>query len=170
MKKAVNLCVVVVAFGSLFACITSKQSYVSKGNKLYDSGKYDDASLNYRKAMQKDPNFGEAYYRLGLSAIKLSAIDQNHAREAYDSLFRAVQLLRDRTEVVEKFADICLSFYLADPSHPQALYKQITQLSDQLLSKDPNSYEGLILKGYLASTDKKIKDAIQFFRKALQVN
>ena len=70
MRKIAGVCVVVIAFGSVSACIATKQSYVSKGNKLYDAGKYADASLNYRKAIQKDPNFGEAYYRLGLSAIK----------------------------------------------------------------------------------------------------
>ena len=165
MKKVVSICAVVIAFGVLLACIATKQSYVAKGNKLYDAGKYADASLNYRKAIQKDPNFGEAYFRLGLAAIK-----QSQAREAYDSLFRAAQLLPDRVDVTEKFGDICLTFYLADSSHPQVFYKQISQLSDQLLALNANSYEGLMLKGYLASTDRKPKEAIAFFRKALQIN
>lgn len=165
MKKVVSLCAVALVFGALSGCITSKQSYVSKGNKLYDAGKYSDASLNYRKAMQKDPNYGEAYYRLGLAAIKL-----NDAREAYNVLFRAVQLLPDRVDVAEKFADVCLTFYMADPNHPQALYKQITQLSKDLLAKNPNSYEALMLQGYLASTDRKPKEAIAFFRAALKIN
>jgi tetratricopeptide (TPR) repeat protein len=163
MKQTTCVCVVIVAFGAGTACIATKQSYVSKGNKLYDAGKYADASLNYRKAIQKDSNFGEAYFRLGLAAIK-----QNQAREAYDSLFRAVQLLPNRVDVTEKFADVCLSFYLADPS--KALYQQIKQISDELLSKNADSYEGWMLKGYLASTDRKPKDAIAFFRKALQIN
>jgi tetratricopeptide (TPR) repeat protein len=165
MKQTTCVCAVVIAFCAGTACITTKQGYVSKGNKLYDAGKYADASLNYRKAIQKDPKFGEAYYRLGLAAIK-----QNEAREAYDSLYRAVQLLPSRTDVLDKFADVSLSFYLASPSHPQFLYKQITQLSDELLSKDPNSYEGLMLKGYLKQTDRKPKEAIAFFRRALQID
>jgi tetratricopeptide (TPR) repeat protein len=163
MKQTACVCAVIFAFCSATACIATKQSYVSKGNNLYDSGKYADASLNYRKAIQKDPKFGEAYFRLGLAAIK-----QNQAREAYDSLFRASQLLPNRVDVTEKFADVCLSFYLAAPS--KTLYQQITQLSEELLAKNANSYEGLMLKGYLASSDRKTKDAIDFFRKALQVN
>jgi tetratricopeptide (TPR) repeat protein len=165
MKQTTCVCVAVIAFCAATACITTKQGYVSKGNKLYDSGKYAEASLNYQKAIQKDPKFGEAYYRLGLAAIK-----QNEAREAYDSLYRAAQLLPNRTDVINKFADVSLAFYLASPSHPQFLYKQITQLSDELLSKEPNSYEGLMLKGYLAETDRKPKEAIESFRKALQVD
>ena len=73
-------------------------------------------------------------------------------------------------DVKEKFADLCLGFYISDPSRPHRLYEQIKDLSNELLSKNPDSYEGLILKGYLAQTDKKPKDAIGFFRKALQIN
>jgi tetratricopeptide (TPR) repeat protein len=165
MKQTTCVCAVVIAFCTATACITTKQGYVSKGNKLYDAGKYADASLNYRKAIQKDPKFGEAYYRLGLAAIK-----QNESTEAYDSLYRAAQLLPNRTDVINKFADVSLAFYLASPSHPQFLYKQLTQLAAELLARDPNSYEGLMLRGYLAQTDRKPKEAIEFFRKALQVD
>jgi tetratricopeptide (TPR) repeat protein len=73
-------------------------------------------------------------------------------------------------EAKKKFADVCLSLYLADPSHPRILYTQIGNLSDQLLAKNHNSYEGLMLKGYLASTDRKPKEAIEYFRQALQVD
>ena len=142
----------IVAFGVGTGCIATKQTYLSRGNKFYDAGKYADASLNYLKAIQKDPKFGEAHYRLGLSAMKL-----DQAREAYDSLYRATQLLPNRVDVTEKFADICLSYYLADPNHPKFLYEQITEISSQLLAKDPKSYEGLMLKGYLAQTDRKPK-------------
>ena len=163
MKQTTCVCAVIIAFGAGTACIATKQSYVSKGNKLYDAGKYADASLNYRKAIQKDPKFGEAYYRLGLAAIKL-----DQPREAYDSLYLATQLLPNRTDVTEKFADVCLSFYLADQS--KSLYQQINQISGELLAKNSNSYEGWMLKGYLASTDRKPEDAIESFRKALQID
>jgi tetratricopeptide (TPR) repeat protein len=175
MKTVVGVCAVVLAFCTVSACIATKQSYVSKGNKLYDAGKYADAALNYRKAIQKDPGYGEAYYRLGLAAIKQSESKEGQAREgqareAYDALLRAVQLLPDNVAVLEKFGDVCLSYYLADPTHPQFLYRQIAQTSQELLSKNPNSYQGLVLEAYLASTDRKTKDAIALYRRALQIN
>jgi tetratricopeptide (TPR) repeat protein len=146
-------------------CSASKQSYVAKGNKLFAAGKYEEAALNYRAAIQKDPGFGEAYFRLGLTAVKL-----NQAHDAYGTLFRAVQLLPGDVEAKTKFADVCLSLYLAFPSHPQILYSQIGNLSDEFLSKNASSYEGLMLKGYLASTDKRPQEAIAYFRKALRVD
>jgi tetratricopeptide (TPR) repeat protein len=159
------LCILVFALGALSGCNASKRSYIAKGNKLFAAGKYEEAALNYRSAIQKDAGFGEAYFRLGLTAVKL-----DQARDAYNALFRAVQLLPGNVEAETNFADVCLSLYLTDPSHPQILYTQIGNLSDEFLSRNRNSYEGLMLKGYLASTDKKPKEAIEYFRKAIQVD
>lgn len=160
-----GLCALLFLFAALSGCSASKQNLVAKGNQLFAAGKYDEAVLNYRAAIQKDPGFGEAYYRLGLTAVKL-----DQARDAYSALFRAVQLLPESVEAKTKFADVCLSLYLVDPSHPQILYTQISSLSEQILSRDHGSYEGLMLKGYLASTDRKPKAAIDYFRKALEVD
>jgi tetratricopeptide (TPR) repeat protein len=48
----------------------SANSYLEKGNAAYARGQFADASLNYRKAIQKNADFGEAYYRAGLSEMK----------------------------------------------------------------------------------------------------
>src|ERR1700733_10108226 len=136
MTRVVCLSVLVVSIVALSGCSATKQSYVAKGNKLFAAGKYQDATLNYRAAIQKDAGYGEAYYRLGLAAIKLDS-----AREAYDALFRAVQLLPANTEVKRKFADVCLSLYLGDPTHAQVLYTQIDKLADGFLARNHNSYQ-----------------------------
>jgi tetratricopeptide (TPR) repeat protein len=165
MNRVVSVSILVASLAASWGCGLTKRGYLAKGNTLYAAGKYDDASLNYRKAIQKDPNFADAYYHLGLTATK-----SNQALLAYEALLHAVQLSPGNMDAKEKLGDVCLSFYLADPKHPQALYSQITNLSDELLSKNGNSYEGLMLKGYLASTDGKLTEAIEFFRKALHVN
>ncbi len=165
MTRIVCLGVLIVSALALGGCRATKQSYVEKGDNLYAAGKYQAAALNYRAAIQKDASYGEAYYRLGLAAVKLE-----EPREAYDALFHAVQLSPANTEAKKKFADVCLSIYLVDPGHPQRLYTQINNAAAELLSKNRNSYEGLKLKGYLASTDRKPKEAIDYFRRALRVN
>lgn len=165
MKRVVCACIFAVIVAASFGCGVSKQSYLAKGNELFAAGKYDDASLNYRKAIQKDPAFGEAYYRLGLTALKLEK-----GRIAYDSLLRATQLLPANEDAKQKFADVCLSIYLADSSRPQSLYAQIAKISDEFVSKNAASYEGLMLKGYLAVTDRKLTSGIDFLERALRVN
>jgi len=169
MKRVVCVCICVTSLAALSVvlpgCGVNKQAYLRKGNALFAAGKYEDASLNYRKAIQKDPAFGEAYYRLGLSAMKLG-----QGMFAYSALLHAVQLLPANQDAKESLSEVCLSLYLYDPNHPQALYTQIARLSQELLAKNANSYQGWLLRGYLASTDKKVTEAIEFFRKALRVN
>jgi len=53
------------------------QVYLEKGNKFAAERKYEDAFLQYRKAIQRDGQFGEAFYRLGLVES-----DQGKLREA----------------------------------------------------------------------------------------
>jgi len=165
MKKVVCVSIFVVSLVASSGCGATKKSYIAKGNALFSVGKYEEASLNYRKAIQQDPNFGEAFYRLGLTAIQLGQWSL-----AYNALNQAIKLPPANVDAQEKFGDICLRFYLADPAHPQQLYKQITRLSDDLLSENGNSYKGLLLRGYLASSDWKFPEAIEYFQKALRVN
>ena len=44
--------------------------YIERGNRFYDAGKYDDAGIQYQKALQKDAKCGEAHYRLALVELK----------------------------------------------------------------------------------------------------
>ncbi|MBL8234007.1 MAG: tetratricopeptide repeat protein, partial [Bryobacterales bacterium] len=57
---------------SLTACgqFSSREHYVERGARFFEQGKLEDAALQFRKALQKDPNYGEAYYRLGLTDKK----------------------------------------------------------------------------------------------------
>jgi tetratricopeptide (TPR) repeat protein len=160
MKKIVAVCVSMLA---LSACVGSR-GYVDKGNKFFAQGRYSDAEINYRKSIQKDPNYGDAYYRLGLTEIQ-----ENNPVEAYNSLFRASQVMPNNIEVKERFGGFCLEYYLRDPSRPQKLYREVERASAELLARNPNSFEGLRLKGYLAYADRKPQEAIACFRKAVQV-
>jgi tetratricopeptide (TPR) repeat protein len=162
MKRVLGIWVVIAASFALSGCKT-KQGYVTTGNKLFEAGKYADASINYRNALQKDPEFGEAHYRLGLVALK-----QGDARLAYTELSRAVELLTGNDDAKKKLGDLCLKAYLADARRPVALYNRTAQLAEQLLAKNGSSFEGLKFKGYLALTDRKPEEAIALFRKALQ--
>ena len=123
------------------------------------------AVIEYRKAVQKDPNFGEAYDRIGLTKM-----DQNQGIEAYSLLSRAVELMPDRDEVKVRLADVSLALAVADhPQHLQTWYQRVANLADQLLSKNPNSFDGLRLKGSLALLDRNPKNAIPLFEKANSV-
>ncbi len=165
MRKLVLVLLVAACVLFSSGCRMTKQDYVSKGNKLYDAGKYDDAIINYDKAIQKDKNYGEAHYRLGLAQLK-----RENPRAAYDALYRAVQLMPQNIQAREQLGSLSLSYYMLDPQRPPLYYNLVKQISGELLRQNPNSFEGLREKGYLAMTDHKHDDAIALFRKAHEVN
>lgn len=162
MKRVLGIWIVIAA-SLVFSGCKTKQSYVTAGNKLFEAGKYAEASINYRKALQKDPQLGEAHYRLGLVALR-----QGDARQAYTELSRAAELLPGNDDAKEKLGDLCLKAYLTDSRRPVALYNRTAQLAEQLLAKNASSFEGLKFKGFLALTDRKPEEAIALFRKALE--
>jgi tetratricopeptide (TPR) repeat protein len=150
------------AFFFLEACgARSPGSYVDKGNQLLAEGKAADASLNYRRAIQKDPNFGEAYYRLGLALIRLE-----RPVEALPAFERAARLMPARRDIKVAAADLSLAVLLAGADHTVPLRNRIVVISDQLLAEDPRSYDALRLKGHLANQDLNFTDAERYFRMA----
>src|SRR5579864_6777526 len=54
----------------LSGCGRSATQYIARGNQFFESGKYEEAVLNYRNAIKKDPKSGEAYYRLALALFR----------------------------------------------------------------------------------------------------
>src|SRR5947208_12348926 len=69
------------------ACGSSPNVYVERGNKFVEAGKFDDAVLQYQKAIQKSSTFGDAYYRLGLAELK-----RNQPVPAYRNFRRAIEI------------------------------------------------------------------------------
>jgi tetratricopeptide (TPR) repeat protein len=151
----------ILSAGLSVSCRQTPQQYLARGNAFYEAGKYDDATINYKKAIQRDARFGEGYFRLGLAELKTG-----HSREAYGALTTASTLLPNRTDVQVTLADFLLLGYFSNKSRPAAIYTQLTKLTDDLIAKDPNSYDGLRIKGALAWTDGRLKEAEEFFRKA----
>lgn len=152
--------------GALLACSCglTKQKAFDRGTKLYEKGQYAEASIEFRRAIQKDVNFGEAYLKLGLTERKRG--DQKAASEA---LLHAVALMPSRVEPKAELADLYINAYMADPRNLPGFYQQASQFTSELLSQDPNSFYGLRLKGYLAIADNKPKEAIENFRRANQI-
>jgi tetratricopeptide (TPR) repeat protein len=165
MRKLLGVVLVVGCLALISGCRTSKQGYVAKGNKLFNVGKYADAAINYQKAIQKDANYSEAYYRLGLVDLK-----EENPHGAFNALYRAVQLDPNNVKAKEQFGGLSLEYYLVDPHRSQRYYNLVKQTSDELLQKNPKSFEGIREKAYLATTDGKRDEAIALFRKALEVN
>jgi tetratricopeptide (TPR) repeat protein len=95
-------------------CGRTASHYLSLGAKQYEAGKYDDAIINYRKAIQKNTNMADAYYGLGRTLLK-----QQKPREAFAALEKAVQLAPDNLDAKRLFADLTLTAYMSDSRRPK---------------------------------------------------
>ena len=165
-KRLVAGLSVVLMLASACSTDPKKQAknYLDAGEKYFKNGKFKEASIMYRRALQKDMRFGEAYYRLGLSELKLGRFV-----EALRSLQRSVELQPDNMDAPVKLAEMFLLIYANDPRKPQQFIKEIEDLTKKLMDKNPNSYDGLRLSGYLALTKQKATDALQYFEQANKV-
>src|SRR5215472_2671794 len=159
-----------------------KQQYVQRGNQFMKNGKVKEAEIMYKKAITTDRKYGEAYYRLALAYLK----DGNGIASVRP--FRvAVELLKRGTpesnDAMLKLGELEAS---AVPgfNKPEQLLKDIQEFADDLLKRNPNSWEGHKLKGDLAllgvrkalaegkgpDAKKAIADAVTEFRASLQSN
>ena len=141
-----------------------KKRLLETGNKYYDSGKFKEASIIYRKVLQKDQRYGEAYYRLGLSEIK-----QGRYGDAVRWLRRASELQPDNNDAHSQLGDLYLTIYLADRSKYKQLLVDFQELEERLLKRNPRHFEGLRMKGYVAVANENWKEAIVAFQQANEV-
>ncbi len=138
--------------------------YVDNGNKFFEKSKFKEASIMYRRALQKDLRFGEAYYRLALADIKLASYG-----DAVRSLRRAVELEPDNTDAAIKLSDILMVAISQDREHADELMKEVKQLADRLVQKDPNSFDGHRIEGQLALLQKNAAGAVKEFEIANRI-
>jgi len=137
------------------------KKYVETGNKYYEKSKYKEASLMYRKALQKDLRYGPAYYHLGLTQLK-----QGQGGDARRSFMRATDLDPANLDAFVRLADVDLAGYLYDPQTNKVGLDDARDLVKTILKRDPKSFDGLRIAGFVALSDKDVKTAILRFQQA----
>ena len=162
-KASVSLCLLIAVLAC--GCGRTATQYIARGNQLFASGKYEDAEINYRNAIKKDPKSGEGYYRLALTLFRT-----NKAGEGYQTLRHAVELSPQNIPAKVELANLSLAAYAQSPKHPASFYNEAAKIADQLLASNANSVDGLRLKGTIALMDNHPGEAVGLFRHALQAS
>ncbi len=158
MKSLKLLLLITVAIAAVSCSRDPKvqaQRYVDNGNRFFDKAKYKEASIMYRRALQKDLRFGEAYYRLGLAELKVAAFG-----DAARALRRAVELQPKNADAAARLADIYMAASTQDTAAAVQLRKEAHDIANQLLENDSNSYDGHRLAGQLELLEKDASKAI----------
>jgi len=140
------------------------QRYVDQGNKFFGRALYKEAGIMYRKAYAKSPLFGEAYYRMGLTDMKLGGLG-----EAVQMFRRAVELQPDNTDAPVQLANIYLFAATQNAKQAPQLLEEASTLTEKILAKDPNSFDGLRISGQVALLNNDFKTALEQLQHANQI-
>lgn len=146
---------------ALAGCTASKEDYVAKGKQFREEGRYEDAFLQYRKALQDDSEYGEAYYQLGLLEI-----DRKRLQEGFLAINRATELMPADVRPWESLGDLLLQRYLLEPVPLEEIRQKLVTVSEKLLQLDGASALGNAIQGNLNLRDQRYAQAIEHFRAA----
>lgn len=134
----------------------AKRRYLESGNRYFEKGKFREASIMYRSALKKDPRYGDAYYKLGLTALRI-----NDPVSAERALRRAFELLKpgpERNDSASKLTDIYLAVYLADTRRGKT-YE--TELDDFMKRLPQGSFDRLRIEGLRAAKNGDLDGALK---------
>ncbi len=133
-----------------------RKRYLDSGNRYFDKGKYKEARIMYMDALQKDMRYGPAYYKLGLTALKIGPM-----QDAVSSLRKAVELLPesdpDHWNAMVRLSDL----YLMVARDQKQFMDEVENYCAKLLKRDPNSFDGHRLTG-----DLRFAEAISAYKTA----
>src|SRR5579864_9271719 len=147
-----------------FTGCRSAQHYVQQGDRFFGAHEYPQALLAYRNAARKDARSAETFYKLGLTQ---RAVNDNAG--ALASFSRALALNPEYAEARGELGDVYLGVYLAQSATNSAVYYKILETAEWLLKRNPHSYTGLRLRGYLALNDKNPDEALSYFKRANEI-
>lgn len=146
------------------ACSKSPQQLLTDANRYHQEKKYREASILYQKVIAKDKTNAEAYYREGLNLL-----DLGNPVEAARYFRRAVDLKPDNLDAATRLADIYIAAYASNPKKLGQLLNDARDLTNKVLQQQPNSFEGLRLKGLMYLADNNTEKALDCFEKANQI-
>lgn len=136
------------------------REFTDKGRTFVRQNKIGDATINFQRAVQADPQFGEAYLELG----RLQARGRMPG-EALTNLSQAAALLPDNIDARVEICNLLLPAYLADRAQPGNV-ERLKSLAQQLAERKPDHPEVLRIRALIASRDKDRERARDLLEKA----
>src|ERR1700751_3970738 len=130
------LIVIFVVASCSFNPEVKKKKFLDKGIAYFDKGQYREANIEFENAIQVDPKFAEAHYRLAQSFLKQG--DWSHA---YQELTRTVEFDPTNWKAQLDLANLLLA---------GRQYQQAHDRAQTILQGDPNNPQAQLL---LANAD-----------------
>jgi tetratricopeptide (TPR) repeat protein len=132
-----------------------RQRMLESGQRYFDKSEYSAASIEFRKAIQVDPKFAEAHYRLGLTYWRL----QNW-QEAYRALRTAANLNPQNVAPLLELAAMEAGMRKNEDARQDIL---------QILGVEPNNAKAHLLLGQVSLQERNYETALKEFLRAQEL-
>lgn len=127
----------------------AKKQYLESGNKYMDRGRFKEAIIQYQNAVKIDPKYGPAHYKLGMVYLDIKPVQIAFAikefRRAKELLEKNQAYQEEYKDAIIHLAELDLLFLYKDKS----ILHDVGEICDELLKRDPNSFDGLRLSADL---------------------
>ncbi|HEY2962814.1 MAG TPA: tetratricopeptide repeat protein [Pyrinomonadaceae bacterium] len=158
------LCVVLLVLVGLSGCTNgekAKAEHVKRGEAYLKEEKFQEASLEFRNAIQIDNNLAAAHWGLAQSYEGLQRFP-----EMIDELRKTLDLDKSNLEARIKLGN----YYLAASKGRPELVDEAERLAKETLERDANSIEGHILMGSVLFARKDKDKAFAELNHAVELN
>lgn len=141
----------------------AKAEHLSRGESYLKEKKFQEASLEFRNAVQIDDHAAQAHWGLARAYEGAGQLQQ-----AFEELQRTMQLDQNNLEARVRLGNYYIAAY--QQSKDPKVKDEASRLADEVLQKDPNHIEGHILKGTIRFTEGDRAGALAELTKALDLN
>ena len=159
MRTMTRLVVALIAACMLFGCSRDPQTrakrFVESGQRYFDKGQYDASVIQFRRAVQANPQSADAYYRLGIASLRLKNLP-----EAYKSLTKSTELNQKNAPALIQLAGLELMARRTQESR---------SLAQRVLALDPANLNASMLLGDASFQEGNYQEALQEFKNAERV-
>src|SRR5688572_32726923 len=141
LYRATLLSVLLAALFAISGCTNpekAKIAHVERGEVYLKDEKFQEASLEFRNAIQIDEKLASAHWGLARAYEGLQRF-----QEAFEELRKTTQLDPDNLDARVKLGN----YYIAAGKGNPELIAEAERLAKEILLKDPNHVEGHILLG-----------------------
>ena len=157
-------CLLLAAVISLAGCTNpekAKAEHVAKGEAYLKDSKFQEASLEFRNAIQIDDKLAPAHWGLARAFEGLERFP-----EMLDELRKTVTLDKDNLDARIKLGN----YYLAGSRNRADIIAESERLAKEVLEKDPKNIEGHILMGSVLFAQQQKDKAFEEMNQALQLD
>jgi tetratricopeptide (TPR) repeat protein len=157
-------CLLLAAAIFLAGCTNPEQSkaeHLTKGEAYLKDSKFQEASLEFRNALQIDANLAAAHWGLARAFEGLA-----HGPEMFEELQKTVALDKNNLDARIKLG----TYYLAGSRNGTQFIAEAEKLAKEVLEKDPNHIEGHILMGGVFFAQKEKDKAYAELNRAIEID